>query len=142
MECTPKLRQGKLGKYRVATVTDVCDRGFFLGFERLLNCRRDSIATIDVIGTRKTHGQKSLDRGYPLEARAAIAFQGDLGYRDGMEDLKLEVPVTGEVEVDAKTLAAIDRGTADADAGRVVSLEEARKLVPQWISKFESPKPR
>ena len=60
----------------------------------------------------------------------------------GMEDLKLEVPVNKEVEVDAKTLAAIDRGTADADAGRVVSLEEARKLVPQWISKFESQKPR
>ena len=77
-----------------------------------------------------------------LEATAAIAFQSDLGYRAGMEDLKLEVPVTEEVEVDAKTLAAIDRGTADADADRVVSLEEARKLVPQWISKFESQKPR
>ena len=72
----------------------------------------------------------------------AIALQSDLGYRDGMEDLKLEVPVTEEVEVDAKTLAAIDRGTADADAGRVVSLEVARKLVPHWISKFASQKPR
>ena len=59
-----------------------------------------------------------------------------------MEDLKLEVPATEEVEVDAKTLAAIDRGAADADAGRMVSLEKARKLVPQWISKFESQKPR
>ena len=59
-----------------------------------------------------------------------------------MADLKLEVPVIEEVAVDAKTLAAIDRGIADADAGRVVPLEEVRKLVPQWISKFESPKPR
>jgi predicted transcriptional regulator len=59
-----------------------------------------------------------------------------------MADLKLEVPVTEEVEVDAKTLAAIDRGVADADEGRVIPLEEVRKLVPQWISKFESPKPR
>ena len=59
-----------------------------------------------------------------------------------MTDLKLEVPAIEEVEVDAKTLAAIDRGIADADAGRVVPLEEVRKLVPQWISKFESPKPR
>ena len=59
-----------------------------------------------------------------------------------MVDLKLEVPVLEEVEVDAKTLAAIDRGAADADEGRVVSLEEVRKLVPQWISKFESRKPR
>jgi len=59
-----------------------------------------------------------------------------------MADLKLEVPVIEEVSVDAKTLAAIDRGIADADAGRTVPLEEVRKLVPQWISKFESPKPR
>ena len=59
-----------------------------------------------------------------------------------MTDLKLEVPVVEEVSVDAKTMAAIDRGIADADAGRAVPLEEVRKLVPQWISKFESPKPR
>jgi len=59
-----------------------------------------------------------------------------------MTDLKLEVPVIEEVEVDAETLAAIDRGIADADAGRVVPLEEVRKLVPQWISKFDSQKPR
>ena len=59
-----------------------------------------------------------------------------------MTDLKLEVPVIEEVSVDANTLAAIDRGIADADAGRAVPLEEVRKLIPQWISKFESPKPR
>jgi predicted transcriptional regulator len=59
-----------------------------------------------------------------------------------MADLKLEVPVTDEVEVDDKTLAVIDRGIADADAGRAVALEEVRKRIPQWISKFESPKPR
>lgn len=59
-----------------------------------------------------------------------------------MADLKLEVPVSEEVEVDAKTLAAIDRGIADADAGRAAPLDEVRKLIPQWISKFESPKPR
>jgi predicted transcriptional regulator len=40
--------------------------------------------------------------------------------------------------VDAKTLAAIGRGIKDADAGRTVSLDEMRKLIPQWISKFES----
>ena len=59
-----------------------------------------------------------------------------------MADLKLEVPVIEEVEVDAKSLVAIDRGIADAAAGRSVPLEEARKLVPKWISKFASPKPR
>jgi predicted transcriptional regulator len=59
-----------------------------------------------------------------------------------MADLKLDAPVIEEVEVDAKSLAAIDRGIADADAGRTVPLEDVRKLVSQWISKFESPKRR
>jgi predicted transcriptional regulator len=59
-----------------------------------------------------------------------------------MVDLKLEVPVTEEVEVDAETRAAIDRGIKDADDGRTVSLEEARQMIPKWISKFESRKKR
>jgi predicted transcriptional regulator len=46
--------------------------------------------------------------------------------------------VTEEVEVDAATLAAIDRGIKAADEGRTVSLEAARKMIPEWISKFES----
>jgi predicted transcriptional regulator len=59
-----------------------------------------------------------------------------------MVDLNLRVPATEPVEVDAKTSAAIDRGVEDADADRTVSLEEARQLIPKWISKFESQKPR
>jgi predicted transcriptional regulator len=59
-----------------------------------------------------------------------------------MVDLKLQVPVTEEVEVDAETLLAIDRGIKDANEGRTVSLDEARKMIPQWISKFESQAPR
>jgi predicted transcriptional regulator len=47
-----------------------------------------------------------------------------------MLDLKLQVPVTDEVEVSAETLAAIDRGIADADNGRTVPAEEVRKLIP------------
>ena len=59
-----------------------------------------------------------------------------------MADLKFETPVTEHVLVDATTLAAIDRGIKDADEGRTVSLEEVRKMIPQWISRFESQKPR
>lgn len=55
-----------------------------------------------------------------------------------MVDLKLEVPATEEVEVDANTLAAIDRGVRAADAGRSVALEDVRKMIPGWLSKFES----
>jgi predicted transcriptional regulator len=57
-----------------------------------------------------------------------------------MVDLKLDVPVNEEVEVDADTLAAIDRGVKDADEGRTVPIDEVRKLIPEWISKFESRK--
>lgn len=55
-----------------------------------------------------------------------------------MTDLKLDVPVEEEVELDADTLAAIDRGIEDADGGRVVAVDEVRKMIPEWISKFES----
>ena len=63
-------------------------------------------------------------------------------YGEGMVDLKLQVPVTDEVTVDAERLAAIDRGIEDADSGRTISLEEARLMISEWISKFESQKPR
>ena len=59
-----------------------------------------------------------------------LALPGVSGYGNVMVDLKLEV--------DAETLAAIQRGAQDADEGRTVSLERARQLIPQWISKFES----
>jgi predicted transcriptional regulator len=59
-----------------------------------------------------------------------------------MVDPKWHIPVTEEVAVDAETLAAIDRGIKDADEGRTVSLDEAEKLIPHWLSKFESQKPR
>jgi predicted transcriptional regulator len=55
-----------------------------------------------------------------------------------MQDLKLQVPATEEVEVDSETLAAIDRGIEAADEDRSVLLEEVRKMIPTWISKFES----
>jgi predicted transcriptional regulator len=59
-----------------------------------------------------------------------------------MVDLKLQVPVTDEVAVHPETLAAIDYGIEDADAGRTISLEEAQRMVFEWISKFESQEPR
>lgn len=59
-----------------------------------------------------------------------------------MIDLKLEVPVTDRVEVDAQTLAAIDRGIKDANEGRTIAIDDVRKMIPKWISKFESQKTR
>ncbi len=57
-----------------------------------------------------------------------------------MADLKLDVPVNEAVDVDQETLAAIDRGIKDADEGRTVAVDEVRKMIPEWISKFESRK--
>ena len=55
-----------------------------------------------------------------------------------MIDLKLETLVSEEIEVDTETLAAIDNGAKAADEGRTVPLDEVRKMIPKWISKFES----
>ncbi len=35
-------------------------------------------------------------------------------------------------ETDRETLAAIEQGVRDADAGRLVSSQEVRKLLPSW----------
>jgi predicted transcriptional regulator len=59
-----------------------------------------------------------------------------------MVDLKLQVPAIDKVEVDAETLAAIDRGIKDADEGHTVSIDEVRRMIPKWISKFESQQAR
>jgi predicted transcriptional regulator len=59
-----------------------------------------------------------------------------------MVDLKLQLPVTDKVDVDAATLAAIDRGIKDAAEGRMVPIDEVRKMIPKWISTFESQRAR
>ena len=59
-----------------------------------------------------------------------------------MVDLKLEVPAIGEAEVDAETMAVIEQRIKAADEGRTTPLEEVRKMIPTWISKFESRTPR
>jgi len=62
-----------------------------------------------------------------------------------MADLKSIDPFVSteeEVEVDAETAAAIERGIRAADEGKVVSNDEVRKLIAQWISKFSTPSRR
>jgi len=43
---------------------------------------------------------------------------------------------------DQATLAAIDEGIKDAKAGRTVSAEQVRKLLPRWITASSSRKER
>jgi predicted transcriptional regulator len=56
--------------------------------------------------------------------------------------LDLNDPSPIPEEEDEETLAAIDEGTRDADAGRTVPIEEVRKLLPQWITASASRKER
>ena len=55
---------------------------------------------------------------------------------------ELEEPVPVIDDEDEETLAAIDEGIRDADAGRTVPSEEVRKLLPQWISASSTRKER
>jgi predicted transcriptional regulator len=60
-----------------------------------------------------------------------------------MEESEFDPMVsTEEVEVDAETAAALEEGIRAADEGRVVTSEEVRNLIPQWISKFSIPNQR
>jgi predicted transcriptional regulator len=51
-------------------------------------------------------------------------------------------PTSIDEEEDEETLAAIDEGIRDADAGRTVPIEEVRKLLPKWIIASSSRKER
>ena len=63
-----------------------------------------------------------------------------------MSDLKSTDPFVctdpSEFEEDELTLAAIDAGIRDAEAGRVVPIEEVRKLIVQWSAKYSSQEQR
>jgi predicted transcriptional regulator len=63
----------------------------------------------------------------------------------GMAEVKPTDPTVSteaQVEVDAETAAAIERGIRAADEGQAVPSDEARKLIPEWISKFSTQNPR
>jgi hypothetical protein len=95
---------------------------------------------IDIIVTIRREDQTPINMSLHASESTEDSFanRSHMGYPTGMIDLKLEEPVTEEIEVDAETLAAIDRGLKAADRGETVSLEDARKMIPRWISKFES----
>lgn len=59
-----------------------------------------------------------------------------------MAEAKLDQPVPIGEEEDEATLAAIDRGVSAAEEGRLVSAEEARKRVGEWLSSSSTPKTR
>ena len=68
-----------------------------------------------------------------------------IGYPKGMAELRkfdLDNPAPILDEEDEETLAGIDEGLRDAEAGRTVSIEEVRNLLPRWITESSSRKKR
>jgi len=59
-----------------------------------------------------------------------------------LKKLDLDDPPPTLDDGDEETLAAIDEGIRDASAGRVVSMEDVRKLLPQSITTSSSRKER
>ena len=49
-------------------------------------------------------------------------------------------PVSAEET--AETVAAIEEGIRDAEAGRAIPIEEVRKMVPAWTTESSSPTER
>ena len=60
----------------------------------------------------------------------------------GLKRLDLNNPPPILDEEDEETLAAIDEGIGDAEAGRTVPIEQVRDLLPQWITESSSRKKR
>ena len=66
-------------------------------------------------------------------------------YREAMaraSRIDFDVPAPIDEEEDEETLAAIDEGIRDAEAGRTVPIEAVRKLLPTWITASSSRKER
>jgi predicted transcriptional regulator len=55
---------------------------------------------------------------------------------------ELEKAAPSVEKEDRATLEAIDEGLRDASAGRTVSAEQVRRLLPKWISASSSRKER
>jgi len=75
----------------------------------------------------------------------SIALPAISAYDNSMAKGKkfdFEDPAPNIDEEDQETLAAIDEGIRDADAGRVVPAEKARELLPKWITASSTRKKR
>ena len=57
-------------------------------------------------------------------------------------DLENPAPVINDYDENEETLAAIDEGLRDAEAGRTVPAEEVRRLLPKWTTASSTHKKR
>ena len=80
--------------------------------------------------------------GFPNDPFALPAIPS---YREDMADaskIDIDAPAPVDEVEDEETLAAIDEGIRDAEAGRTVPMEEVRGLLPKWITASPSRKER
>jgi predicted transcriptional regulator len=59
-----------------------------------------------------------------------------------VKEFDLDRPTPVIEDEDEKTLAAIDEGIRDAEAGRTIPIEKARKQLHKWITASSSRKER
>ena len=52
-----------------------------------------------------------------------------------MAEVDILASTEEEIEIDAATASAIERGIRDAEEGRVVSANRVRELLPEWNAK-------
>ena len=107
------------------------------GLGRSDHCGRHDLCRLRISGRTERHDWKRAAGVRPGVADYIPAIRCYLG---GMVKTNSDpmISTEEEVEVDAETATAIERGIQAAQEGRVVSSEEVRKLVPQWISKFST----
>jgi predicted transcriptional regulator len=79
--------------------------------------------------------------------RSSSAWAGYPCYHDAMAkskkfDLENPAPVINDDDEDEETLAAIEEGMRDAEAGRTVPAEEVRRLLPTWTTASSTRKKR
>jgi predicted transcriptional regulator len=72
----------------------------------------------------------------PVASNINDAYHHDMAKANKFE---VEPPDPVIDDEDEETLAAIDEGIRDAEAGRTVPSEAVRKLLPQWISASSTP---
>jgi predicted transcriptional regulator len=58
------------------------------------------------------------------------------------KEFDLERPIPAIEDEDEETLAAIDEGIRDAEAGRTIPIEKVRKRLHKWITASSSRKGR
>src|ERR1035441_10205934 len=77
--------------------------------------------------------------------RPSFAWAGAWCYSNRMAKSKkfdLENPAPVVDDEDEQTLAAIDEGMRDAEAGRTIPAEEVRHLLPKWTTASSTRKKR